>query len=99
MTQKGFVPPVFSSLFGQLYRIGALKVDYVVLLYERFDAATVQRVLQAGRPPMTPNAPFSQSGEYFVLLYRTDVVLSEQKVENGLGTRTRSRRIQGRNRS
>ena len=50
------------SFFRQLYKTGALKVDCIVLRYERSDAATVKQVQSAEIPPTT-NAPSSQSGE------------------------------------
>ena len=100
MLQKAFVPPVVASFLVKLYKSGAVKVVYVVLQYERFDTATVKQTQSAGGPPTTINEPFSQSGECFVLLYCTNVILSEQQVANGLWTRTRNRwGIQGRDRT
>lgn len=76
MAEKSFVPPVFMSFFRQLYKTGTLKIDCVVLRYERSDAATVKQVQSAEILPTT-NVPSSQSGECFVLFYRVDVVLSK----------------------
>ena len=92
------VSPGFISFIQNLYKTGILKVECIVLQFEHFDAATVEQVQSAEKSPIT-NVP-SQSGEYFVLLYFVDVVFNKFKVENVLGTRTRSvQGVQARNRS
>ena len=99
MTDKGFVPPFFVSSIQKLYRTGILKIDCIVLRYERFDDATVKQAQSAEESPTT-NASSSQRGECFVLLYCVDVVLNEYKVENVLGARVRGvEGVRARNRS
>ena len=99
MIERGSVSTGVFSFIQNLYKIGILKVECVVLRYEHFDAATVEQVQSAEKSPTT-NVPSSQSGECFVLLYCVGVVLNKYKVENALGTRTRSvEGVRARNRS
>ena len=87
------------SFIRRLYETSVLKVDCIVLQYERFDAAIVKQVQSVENPPTT-NAPSSQSGGCFALLHHANIVLSKQKVGNVLGTRTRSGQgVQARNQS
>lgn len=63
MVETGFAPPVFVSFIQQMYKTGALKIDCVVLQYERFDTATVREARFAEKPRTVINAPSSHNSE------------------------------------
>ena len=54
-----------------MYKTGVLKVDYVVLQYERFDDDAVKQVQPAEDPLETINVPSPHTGECPVPLWLT----------------------------
>jgi hypothetical protein len=64
---KHLAPPVFTSFTQQLYKTGVLKVDCVVLQFERFDDAAVNQVLSTEKPPTVISVPASTHGGYLSL--------------------------------
>ena len=86
MVEIGFAPPVFVSFIQQLYKTGVLKVDCVILRYERFDGATVEEVRSTEKPPVVINAPSSYNSEWFLFPNWVSVATNIPKVENVLAT-------------